>query len=101
MLTTKDMVPLHEASRELRRSLEQVRRYVREGKLRAYKIGMLWFVPRNDLEKFKLALQNKNIDTSNIVERARAVREKIKALYLEIDGLELLDETRDERLQEL
>ncbi len=101
MLTTKDMVPLHEASMELQRSLEQVRRYVREGKLRAHKIGMQWFVARSDLEKFKLALENKNINTPNIVERARAVREKIKARYGEMDGLGFLDDARAERLQEL
>ena len=101
MITTKDMIPLHEVSRELNRSLEQVRRYVREGKLRANKIGMQWFVTQSDLNEYKSVLQNTTVSASHIIARARAVREKIKAQYGEMDGLELLDETRNERLQEL
>lgn len=95
MIANKDMLPLNEVSRELERSLEQVRRYVREGKMRAYKIGLQWFVSRSDLNRFKLALQNKKMDTSYIIERARAIREKIKAQYGEMDVLQILDESRD------
>lgn len=99
--TNKDMMSLNEVSKDLNRSLEQVRRYVREGKLHAHKIGLQWFVPRSDLKKFISSLQDKNIEELDIVERARAVREKIKAEYGEMDGLEILDDIREERFQEL
>lgn len=101
MTTAKDMLTLNEVSRELNRSFEQVRRYVREGRLRAYKIGLQGFVLRSDLKEFKSTLQNKKVDGSNIVERARVLRERIKAHSGEIDVLSLLDETRKERLEEL
>ena len=50
---TEDLT-LMQVARELGRSLEQVRRYVREEKLPARKLGMQWFVKRRDLKAFKL-----------------------------------------------
>jgi len=55
MVEAEDSLTLKEVSRQLGRSLEQVRRYVREGKLPAQKLGMQWFVDRCDLEAFKTA----------------------------------------------
>ena len=53
MAVPTDELTLMQVARELGRSLEQVRRYVREDKLAAHKVGMQWFVMRRDLAAFK------------------------------------------------
>ena len=55
VVKAEDKLTLHEVALELARSLEQVRRYVREGKLPAEKLGMRWFVDRATMEAFKAA----------------------------------------------
>ena len=39
------MLTVQETARRLNRSVEQVRRYLREGKLQGERIGQQWFVP--------------------------------------------------------
>jgi len=50
MLSLEGMITVAEAARRLGRSLEQVRRYLREGKLRGQRIGGQWFVEETSLE---------------------------------------------------
>lgn len=45
MSVPEGMVTVAEAARRLGRSIEQVRRYLREGKLEGRRIGQQWFVP--------------------------------------------------------
>lgn len=45
------MTTVREASRRLGRSIEQVRRYLREGKLRGQRIGGQWFIDEADLPR--------------------------------------------------
>lgn len=49
-LSTHKMVTIRDASRRLNRCAEVVRRYVREGKLPAYKLGLMWYIRPEDLE---------------------------------------------------
>jgi len=46
-------VSVHEAARLLERSTEQVRRYLREGRLSGRRIGGQWFIERGELETFQ------------------------------------------------
>ncbi len=45
-----------EAARRLGRSTEQVRRYLREGRLRGRRIGNQWFIEAGALAEFRTAL---------------------------------------------
>jgi len=95
MLESADKLPLTEVARQLGRSLEQVRRYVREGKLPAQKLGMQWFVERRALEAFKSA--NGGAAKEDVLARARALRERIRARVGQVDVVELLEESRRSR----
>jgi len=53
MLSLDGMITVAEAARRLGRSLEQVRRYLREGKLKGQRIGGQWFVEEASLELAK------------------------------------------------
>jgi len=44
MSTPEGMVTVQEAARILGRSIEQVRRYLREGRLPGWRIGHQWFI---------------------------------------------------------
>ena len=45
------MITVQEAARRLGRSIEQVRRYLREGKLQGQRIGQQWFIKEAALLK--------------------------------------------------
>lgn len=92
MVESGETLTLKEVARELGRSLEQVRRYVREGKLPAQKLGMQWFVSRRALEAFQG--NSVSVPQPDILARAKALREQIKARVGLIDVVELLEEDR-------
>jgi excisionase family DNA binding protein len=50
MVSLNGMITVAEAARRLGRSLEQVRRYLREGKLKGQRIGGQWFIEEASLE---------------------------------------------------
>lgn len=87
-----ETLTLKQVARELGRSLEQVRRYVREGKLPAQKLGMQWFVSRRSLEAFQG--NGGRVAQPDVSARAKALREQIKARVGLIDVVELLNEDR-------
>lgn len=93
MVELVDKLALKDVARELNRSLEQVRRYVREGKLPAQKLGMQWFVERKDLDAFKGAPTG--ILRKEALAEADALRESIRKRVGNIDVLKLLDESRE------
>ena len=95
MVDPSETLTIKEVARELGRSLEQVRRYVREGKLPAQKLGMQWFVSRRALEAFQG--NGGRVPEPDILARIRANREQIKARTGLIDVIELLDEDRRSR----
>jgi len=49
MAKPEGMITVQEAARRLGRSIEQVRRYLREGKLRGERIGQQWFIEESSL----------------------------------------------------
>jgi len=92
MVQPGETLTIKEVARELGRSLEQVRRYVREGKLPAKKLGMQWFVSRRAPETFQG--NGSSVSQVDVAARARALREQIKARVGSIDVVELLEESR-------
>jgi excisionase family DNA binding protein len=92
MVEAADTLSLSEVARELGRSLEQVRRYVREGKLPARKQGMQWFVSRRALEAFKAP--GGGPAREDVLMRARAIRERVRERQGQVDVTELLEESR-------
>ena len=93
MITPSDRLTLREVARELDRSLEQVRRYVREGKLPAEKIGMQWFVERSSLKAFRGGSDNS--PSVDVLAKARKLREEIKNNVGFVNVIELLDQSRE------
>ncbi len=49
-LSSSRMLTIRDASQKLNRCAEVVRRYVREGKLPAYKMGLMWYVRPEDVD---------------------------------------------------
>ena len=52
-----DLVSVAEAAKRLERSTEQVRRYLREGRLTGRRVGGQWFIDRRAIESFRAALR--------------------------------------------
>jgi excisionase family DNA binding protein len=83
-----DMITVAEAAQRLGRSLEQVRRYLREGKLKGQRIGGQWFVEEASLP---LRYQVRTEPSARIrepvamMERNRLTKEEIKALVRRVD----------------
>ena len=50
MIETEGMITVAEAAKRLGRSIEQVRRYLREGKLKGQRVGNQWFVDEASLK---------------------------------------------------
>jgi excisionase family DNA binding protein len=92
MVEVVDKLTLKDVAKELNRSLEQVRRYVREGKLPAQKLGMQWFVERKDLDAFKGVTGKASGD--DLLAELRALRESIRARHGTFDVVEMLEESR-------
>ena len=88
MLSLDGMITVAEAARRLGRSLEQVRRYLREGKLKGQRIGGQWFVEEASLP---LRYEVRSGPSASIrepvamMERTRMTKEEIKALIKRVD----------------
>ncbi len=50
--TESDLITVAETAQRLSRSTEQVRRYLREGRLTGRRIGGQWFIERSAVERF-------------------------------------------------
>ncbi|MGQ9572539.1 MAG: helix-turn-helix domain-containing protein [Dehalococcoidia bacterium] len=92
MVSLDGMITVAEAARRLGRSLEQVRRYLREGKLKGQRIGGQWFV-----EEASLEIRYPPGGRANVRIRERGVAmEAPKLTKEEIDALiRLIDENRE------
>jgi excisionase family DNA binding protein len=71
LMDGQDELGVAEAARFLDRSTEQVRRYLRENRLKGRRIGGQWFIKRSDLERFREALR----EGSSFLERLRPAAE--------------------------
>ena len=101
MAVPEGMVTVAEAAKILDRSIEQVRRYLREGKLKGQRIGQQWFIPKDALDSWK--------NGASLYERRmkllREVQELREQIYKEtgrlFDGPEAVRKSREERQEEL
>jgi excisionase family DNA binding protein len=57
MMSQETSVGVNEAARILGRSTEQVRRYLREGRLNGNRVGGQWFIGLTEIEAFNRALR--------------------------------------------
>jgi len=60
MDTQKQLFTVAEAAQRLERSTEQVRRYLREGRLEGRRMGGQWFIQGDALDSFHQAAQTRN-----------------------------------------
>ena len=95
MVVTTTKLPLRDVARQLDRSVEQVRRYIREGKLPAQQLGLQWFVDQRDVDRFRG--NQTSGDRIGVIEQARELRERIRRESGMIDVIVLLDELRGDR----
>ena len=83
------MVTVAEAARRLGRSIEQVRRYLREGKLKGQRIGGQWFVEEASLPlRYQIRSGGSIANTREpvaMMERTRLTKEEIEALIKHVD----------------
>ena len=94
MTNAEDKLTVIEVARELNRSLEQVRRYVREGQLPGEKLGRQWFVERKAPEDFQARHAGQSTD---VLTRARGLRESIKKRVGTFNVAEMVAESRQGR----
>ena len=87
LLTVKDVAS------ELGRSIEQVRRYIREGRLPARKIGLQWFVAPEQLHSFRSGAGQTGTQHT-LIERIRDLNARITAESGGINVVAMLDESR-------
>ena len=97
MLEHPEYLNLSEAARELGKSVQQVRRFIREGKLPAQKFGLQWFVTRRAMKRFK-SRGSRDPNEEDVLVRARALRENIRARVGKLAVGELLDQSRRHHL---
>ena len=108
-------ITVNEAARKMGRSTEQVRRYLREGKLVGRRIGGQWFirepavmyqtrekvmeVPRelSDPERIQTVdVPDRLALYERIARRRETIRHRWEALNLRVDAAELVREIREE-----
>ena len=88
MNTPEGLITVSEAARRLGRSIEQVRRYLREGKLPGRRIGQQWFIEEAALEpRYRPSggpLQQIK-EPAAVMDARRVSNEEIEALMRRID----------------
>lgn len=77
------MISVQEAAQRLGRSTEQVRRYLREGKLRGQRIGQQWFIDEKSLSEGPLVYQPGKPHTVQIREAVAAMEIDSKVADIE------------------
>ena len=96
MIETNGMITVAEAAKRLGRSIEQVRRYLREGKLKGQRVGNQWFV---DEESLKAKRAKKDFEPLVPPELMREIDETREAIYrrngIVFDVVAMLNEERE------
>ena len=88
MVSLDGMITVAEAAKRLGRSLEQVRRYLREGKLKGQRIGGQWFVEKASLEtryQPSRGTVRRIKEGGMVMEAPKLTKEEINALIKRID----------------
>jgi excisionase family DNA binding protein len=89
MVSLDGMITVAEAARRLGRSLEQVRRYLREGKLKGQRIGGQWFVEEASLPlryETSRGTAQRIREVGVVMEAGKLTKEEIDALIKKIDA---------------
>ena len=89
MLPFEGMITVADAAKRLNRSIEQVRRYLREGKLKGQRIGNQWFVDEKSLGvRYQTSGQRPQSirEPTAVMETSRMTTEKIKGIIRRIDA---------------
>lgn len=100
MIDTQGLLTVHQVAQRLGRSLEQVRRYLREGKLRGQRIGNQWFMEESAIQEYigRSSHQDRRWQLFERVNRRREeIRQRWERLGIQIDAAELVREVREER----
>ena len=92
MIDTEGMITVAEAAKRLHLSIEQVRRKLREGKLKGQRVGNQWFVDETALEPRKPLIPPEVLDEIDQIRRRIAER---NPGYV-FDAVELVRRIRDE-----
>ncbi len=87
------MITVTEAARRLGRSLEQVRRYLREGKLKGERIGQQWFIEEASLGllyrpaggRLRRVKETAAVLEVPMTETVEMTKEEIEVLFRRID----------------
>ena len=88
------MLTVQKTARRLNRSVEQVRRYLREGKLQGERIGQQWFVPEETINGRQQ--NDRQQQRRELFEQIKQEREAIaKRLGYRFDIEKLIDEARE------
>ena len=78
MIDLEGTLNVAEAAKRLQRSTEQVRRYLREGKLRGQRIGNQWFVEEDSLRPISEVGANfRALIPRELIERVIKLRDEI------------------------
>jgi len=88
MVSLEGMITVAEAAKRRDRSLEQVRRYLREGKLKGQRIGGQWFVEEASLPlryQPSRGTARRIRESSVVMEAPKLTKEEIDALIKRID----------------
>ncbi len=102
--SSRDMLTIREVAAQYDRSIEQVRRYVRDRKLPARKIGMQWFVAPDDAAAFRLGKSGKDSKMEEWLNEVKQIREAIRQTsgYWTADEVaEAIHQMREERIDEI
>ena len=83
-----------EVARYLGRSIEQVRRYLREARLEGYRVGNQWFVPAPALAAFSGESADKE-ERMNLIKEMQALREELRRKYGYLDVTTWVAEARE------
>jgi excisionase family DNA binding protein len=75
VISTEGLLTVHEAAKRVNRSTEQVRRYLREGKLKGQRIGNQWFVEQDSLRN--LSMISDRLIPKELMEEIDELRERI------------------------
>lgn len=91
-ITLEGMVTVAEAARRLGRSIEQIRRYLREGKLPGRRIGGQWFVDERTLR----SSGGQRLLPEELIAEVDRLREEIRRKHGTFDVVALVRKSREE-----
>lgn len=97
MIDTKGMITVAEAAKRMNRSIEQVRRKLREGKLKGQRIGNQWFVEEDGVQSRKTTKPLIPLEVmAEVDELRRQVAERNPGYVF--DAVEMVRRSREEDL---